>query len=76
MADEQWSMPEITQENFRVLLPAKIAEAILIISSHTGEDCFSAVKEFYDSPVYSKLEREGSKYWWMSPSQLAEVYFK
>ena len=53
MADEQWSMPEITQENFRVLLPAKIAEAILIISSHTGEDCFSAAKEFYDSPVYS-----------------------
>ena len=64
------AMPEITQDNFRILLPGKIAKAVFLASEHSGEDCFEVAKRFYASPVYHELERESSKYWWLSPEQL------
>jgi len=74
MTEEKWSMPEITQKNFRILLPGKIAAAVMIASSRFGRDCFDVAKRFYDSPLYAELEREGSKCWWMSPTQLEHGY--
>ena len=74
MTEEKWSMPEITQKNFRILLPGKIASAVMIASSRFGRDCFDVAKQFYDSPIYAELERESSKCWWMSPSQLERGY--
>ena len=71
MAETQWSMPEMTQKNFRVLLPGKIARTVMILSAAQSRDSFEVAKQFYDSPVYAELERESSKYWWMSPEQLA-----
>lgn len=74
MADEQWSMPEITQKNFRVLLPGKIAAAVMLSAARSGEDAFLVAKQFYDSPIYAELERESSKCWWLSPEQLERGY--
>ena len=74
MTEETWKMPEITQRNFRILLPSKIASAVMIVSSRFGRDCFAVAKQFYDSPVYAELERESSKYWWMSPEQIEQGY--
>ena len=74
MAEDQWKMPEITQKNFRVLLPGKIASAVMIAASRFGRDCFDVAKQFYDSPIYAELERESSKYWWMSPDQIEQGY--
>ena len=71
---DQWKMPEITQKNFRALLPGKIASAVMIASSRFGRDCFDVAKQFYDSPIYAELEREASKYWWMSPDQIEQGY--
>lgn len=65
-------IPEITQDNFRILLPGKIAKAVLLSAQHTGEDCFDVAKRFYVSSTYRELERESSKYWWFSPEQLAD----
>ena len=42
--------------------------------SRFGEDCFAVVRQFYDSPVYAELERESSKYWWMSLEQIELGY--
>ena len=67
-------MPEMTQRNFRILLPSKIASAVMIVSSRFGRDCFAVAKQFYDSPVYAELERESSKYWWMSLEQIELGY--
>jgi hypothetical protein len=72
--NQQWTMPEMTQKNFRVLLPGKIAETVMLLSAQSGQDCFAVAKQFYDSPLYSELERESSKYWWLSPSQLETAY--
>jgi len=74
MTEEKWSMPEITQKNFRILLPGKIAAAVMIASSRFGRDCFEVAKQFYDSSLYAELERESSKCWWMSPTQLEQSY--
>ena len=74
MSGENWSMPEITQKNFRILLPGKIASAVMLVSSRFGRDCFAEARSFYDSPLYAELERESSKYWWMSPDQLERGY--
>jgi len=74
MSEVRWSMPEMTQKNFRILLPGKIASAVMIASSRFDRDCFDVAKQFYDSPLYAELERESSKCWWMSPSQLEQGY--
>ena len=67
-------MPEMTQKNFRVLLPGKIAATVMLLSAQSGQDCFAVARQFYDSSLYSELERESSKYWWLSPSQLETAY--
>ena len=72
--NQQWTMPEMTQKNFRVLLPGKIAATVMLLSAQSGQDCFAVARQFYDSSLYSELERESSKYWWLSPSQLETAY--
>lgn len=32
-----------------------------------------ALRKFYASETYRQLEREDSKYWWMSPEQLCDA---
>ena len=64
----------MTQKNFRVLLPGKIAATVMLLSAQSGQDCFAVARQFYDSSLYSELERESSKYWWLSPSQLETAY--
>ena len=63
-------MPEITQDNFRILLPGKIAKAVFLASEHSGEDCFEVATRLYASASYHELERESSKYWGLSPEQI------
>ena len=67
-------MPEVSQENFRALLPGKIARIILLACESTGRPPEDEFRQFYSSDTYRELERESSKYWWMSPEQLAEIY--
>ncbi|MGN0870409.1 MAG: hypothetical protein ACI4UV_04395 [Victivallales bacterium] len=62
--------PEITQANVRFLLPAKIAATVALIGKN--RHCFplDALMIFYKSATYAKLEREETKFWWLSPLQL------
>ena len=69
-------MEEITQSNFRILLPRKIVQTVMLLSQETGRDAFDVAREFYASQVYRNLERERTKYWWLSPEQLEEAYHR
>jgi hypothetical protein len=64
------TLPEITQENFRLLLPGKIA----VIVEKRMEEQLCTAKEallsFYHSKLYRELENEKTKRWWESPAQL------
>jgi hypothetical protein len=62
--------PKITQENFRILLPGKIAVIIDQICEAKGCSIKTALLDFYNSKLYSELEIEKTKRWWQSPMQL------
>ena len=61
----------ITQANLRSILPGKIANVAMLLSKRKGISGVDALRLFYFSDVYRKLEREETKYWWQSPEQLA-----
>ncbi|MDR0338630.1 MAG: hypothetical protein LBI18_16280 [Planctomycetaceae bacterium] len=63
-------LPEITQQNFRALLPAKIAAIVAKICEAKKCSAKNAILEFYQSEIYRELEIEETKYWWKSPAQL------
>jgi hypothetical protein len=63
----------ITQANLRSILPGKIARAVMIIAQRNNELPMNALKEFYASETYANLEKEETKYWWLSPEQLADT---
>ena len=63
----------ITQANIRSILPGKIANVSALLSERKGISGMEALRMFYFSDVYTKLEREETKYWWLSPEQLIRL---
>ncbi|MDR1923188.1 MAG: hypothetical protein LBQ66_02345 [Planctomycetaceae bacterium] len=64
------NLPEITQQNFRILLPGKIAAVVEKIQEAKNCSDKAALLEFYNSELYQELEIEATKRWWESPAQL------
>ena len=64
----------ITQANIRSILPGKIANVAVLLSERKGISGMDALRMFYFSDVYTKLEREETKYWWQSPEQLSRLF--
>jgi hypothetical protein len=64
------NLSEITQQNFRVLLPGKIAQIVVKICQSRRCSAKTAILEFYNSKLYRELEIEETKRWWESPAQL------
>ena len=62
----------INQYTLRSILPGKVSRTVMIIAARDKKPTLQSLKEFYLSPVYARLEQEDSKYWWMSPAQLAQ----
>ena len=63
----------ITQANIRSILPGKIANVAMLLSKKNNISGIDALRMFYLSDVYNKLEREETKYWWQSPEQLCNL---
>jgi hypothetical protein len=63
-------MTDITQENFRMLLPGKIAAIVEKRRAERGGSPKEALLAFYRSSLYRELENEATKRWWESPAQL------
>lgn len=61
---------EPTQENFRILLPYKIAKLVEIRAKKNNTSYKTELLQFYTSNLYKQLEQEKTKYWWESPEQL------
>lgn len=61
----------ITQDNVYLLLPSKIAHlADRLIKNGVAKDMADALGFVYSSPVYTKLENEKTKYWWLGTNAL------
>lgn len=63
----------INQQNLRSILPGKIVRTVVLMSQRLGISRMAALRKFYASEMYRQLEREDSKYWWMSPEQLCDA---
>ena len=65
------NQPKITQNNVHLLLPNKVAQlADRLLQNGEANDIATAISMVYSSPVYTKLERERSKYWWLGINTL------
>ena len=65
--------PKITQENVYLLLPNKVAQiADRLMRNGYTSDIATALQRVYSSKVYSKLEQEQTKYWWLGVNALYE----
>lgn len=63
--------PKITQDNVHLLLPNKIAHlADRLIKNGVAKDMADALGLVYSSSVYSNLENEKTKYWWLGTNAL------
>ena len=67
-------LPRITQQNFRILLPGKIAKASAMIADYCHCTEIEALMRFYRSKTYASIEKEATKFWWMSALQLFREY--
>jgi hypothetical protein len=63
-------MIPITQENFRLLLPGKIAAIVEMRREERRCSSREALAAFYRSSLYRELENEETKRWRESPAQL------
>jgi hypothetical protein len=63
-------MTDINQENFRLLLPGKIAALVERRREERRCSPKEALLDFYCSGLYRELENEETKRWWESPAQL------
>lgn len=65
------NQPKITQDNVHLLLPNKVAQlADRLLQNGDANDMATALNMVYSSPVYSKMERERTKYWWLGVNAL------
>jgi hypothetical protein len=63
-------MTPVTRENFRLLLPGKIAAIVEMYREVRHCSSREALSAFYRSSLYRELEDEETKRWWESPAQL------
>lgn len=62
---------KITQDNVHLLLPNKVAQlADRLLRNGKASDMASAINMVYSSPVYTKMECEKTKYWWLGVNAL------
>ena len=65
------TISKITQDNVHLLLPNKVAQlANRLLQNGEASDMTTALSIVYSSPVYSKLENERTKYWWLGINTL------
>jgi hypothetical protein len=61
---------EVTQKNLHLFIPGKIAGVAQLIARDEGCSPLEGLHRFYATKACKMLEREESKFWHFSPSQL------
>lgn len=65
---------EITNKNLHLLLPGKVSLFAQIYMKKKGGSPLDALRSFYRSNTYKKLEQEESKLWHYGPVALYEEF--
>jgi len=64
---------EVTQQNLHLFIPGKAAGVAMLMSKETGRPALEMLRRFYATRTCKLLEKETTKYWHYSSSQLYEV---
>ena len=64
-------MPDITQQNLYLLIPAKVSLMVDMMVAEGG-DIIEAIKNIYASDTYRNLSHESTKMWHLGPVTLTE----
>lgn len=64
---------EVTADNLHLFIAGKAAGVAALLAEERGITPADALVEFYGSRTYRLLEREETKYWHYSPSQLYQL---
>ena len=65
---------KITSENLYLLLPGKASSFARIYLNKRGGSVLDALRAYYHSDTYKKLEKEETKYWHYGPVALYEDF--
>lgn len=65
---------EITDSNLYLLLPSKVSLVAQIYVKEHGGSIIDAIRKFYQSNTYKKLEKESSKLWHYGAVALYEEF--
>lgn len=65
---------KITSENLYLLLPGKASSFARIYINKRGDSVLDALRAYYHSDTYKKLEKEETKYWHYGPVALYEDF--
>lgn len=63
---------EIRQKNLYLLIPSKVSLVADFIADKENTYIVDAVRQFYDSKTYCRLEHEATKMWHMGPVAIYE----
>lgn len=67
-------MTDINQGNLYLLLPGKVLAVAKLYSQQHGGSVKEAMRKFYQSDTYRRLEDESTKLWHYGPVALYEEY--
>ncbi len=67
-------IPEITNANLYLLLPGKVTDVAMLVARHDNISSLEALRQFYASSTYRRLEREETKTWHLGPVALYQEY--
>ena len=62
------------QKKFEAMLVLIVPKVIGLIKEKFGQDELTAISDFYASKLYSLLEREDTKMWYLSPLTLYNMH--
>jgi len=68
------SQCKVTQENLYALLPGIVQLVVEIICREMNMPIEGALKEFYESETYARLENERTKFWHFGPVCLFQCF--
>jgi len=69
-------MPQIGQDNLRLLLPGKIVAVVNIYVKEHNVSSLEALRKFYESNTYKELECENTKLWHCGPVAIYQEYLE
>jgi hypothetical protein len=69
-------IPQITKDNLYLLLPGKVVAVADMYAKEHHVSTIDALRQFYHSNTYKKLEKEETKLWHLGPVAIYQEFIE